>query len=366
MSEMTKAKDMTTYDFREMEKRDEEQILQELRGQVVEEMIYQFPSGGRTITGISWVGIKEIARRYGKIDTQLIEFQDLGESVMFIVKAIDIEKGTGLLGTATQSKMMKRKDGTVEEDPFAVTKALSKAQRNAIRSIIPETFFKAVFAELSKGGRPPESKPSRGYVRKDVTVDPPPRKEVEADQSQPAGEQIPLKSLTPAGVMNYLAQNIPSLTREDLDIRDTGGAIEIYPKKHLDYWKTVCDLVDAVGGEWIDFEGEKDKDSHWWIPRQNDPEEPPQEAPPTEEPEPKEEEKPSQGTPRSIENVKERLEFLIPEYNDLVKVTEYEDYYRIGRKKILDKETENHLDFLVSEMGGEFNKDKNEWRIEKT
>jgi hypothetical protein len=212
----------------------------------------------------------------------------------------------------------------------------------------------AVFTQDVGDYKKPEAAPSENG-----------RKEVQAEQGQPSGNGVPLKSLTPAGVMDYLAQNIPSLTRGDLDIRDAGGAIEVYPKKHLDYWKAVCDLVDAEGGEWIDFEGNIDKDSHWWIPRQDEPQEPPQEMPPTEEAEPEEGETPK-GSPRSIEDVKERLEFLIPEYNDLVKVTEYADYYRIGRIKILNKETENHLDFLVKEMGGEFNKDKNEWRIEKT
>ncbi len=145
----SKNTELTTRDFLEMEKRDEQQIQAEIMGNVIEEMTYKFKSGNRIVTGISWIGIKEIARRHKNIDVELVDLKDTPEAYIAVVKAKDIEKGTGILGVSSQSKILKRRDGSEELDPFAVQKAMSKAQRNAIRSLLPESYFKAIFAELS-------------------------------------------------------------------------------------------------------------------------------------------------------------------------------------------------------------------------
>jgi len=82
-------------------------------------------------------------------------------------------------------------------------------------------------------------------------------------------------------------------------------------------------------------------------------------------PEPKEEKPPHGGTPRSVDDVTARIASFLPGWSELVKVTEYPDYYRVGRQKTLDKEIENHVDVIVSEMGGEWHNDSNSWRIPK-
>ncbi|MFH2110588.1 MAG: hypothetical protein ABIJ47_04935 [Candidatus Bathyarchaeota archaeon] len=81
--------------------------------------------------------------------------------------------------------------------------------------------------------------------------------------------------------------------------------------------------------------------------------------------EPKPEEEPPQGPPRSVEDVIERIAAFLPGHSELVVVSDRGEYYRVGRLKMLDKEIENHLDFLVTNMGGEWNNEYNEWRIEK-
>jgi len=163
----------TTDQFTELEKRDEDQILAELQGKVIEEMFYE-TKDGKII--VSWVGIKEIARRYGGIsmsDPKDVVMQDLGEIVLIMVKATDIKNGYSMLGSSTQGKMMDvhdlGKDGRwikdsetgrylfhKEPDPFVYPKALSKSQRNAIRALIPETYFAKMIEEWRKGvGKPP-------------------------------------------------------------------------------------------------------------------------------------------------------------------------------------------------------------------
>lgn len=80
--------------------------------------------------------------------------------------------------------------------------------------------------------------------------------------------------------------------------------------------------------------------------------------------EPKKEESP-QEPPRSVEDVTERIAAFLPGHSELIVVSDRGDYYRIGRRRTLDKEIEDHLDFVVSEMGGEWNNENNEWRIQK-
>jgi len=97
-------------------------------------------------------------------------------------------------------------------------------------------------------------------------------------------------------------------------------------------------------------------------------EEPKPEEKPIDEPmseESKQEEESPKGLPESVEDVTERIASTLAGYSELVVISDRGDYYRIGRMKMLDTEIENHVDFLVSEMGGEFSNETNEWRIPK-
>jgi len=128
-------------DFREMDARDEEQVLLALRGTFLKEFVYKFPMGGRQVTGISWSGIKEIAYRVQGIDTEIENQKETDEAFTFIVKATNKNIDSSRLGVGVQPKLMKR-GGRDVPDPFAIQKALSKAQRNAIRGVIPEATIK--------------------------------------------------------------------------------------------------------------------------------------------------------------------------------------------------------------------------------
>ena len=153
-----------------LDQRDEAQILAEIKGQIINEMFYSFRIGGKEVTGISWVGTKEIARQYGNVHMDFVDLKDMDTEYMAIVRATDTRTGTGMLGTSIQSKQMEihdlDKDGKwlkdengryithLEPDKFASTKAISKAQRNAIRAIIPERFLIEMYEQFKKGGTP--------------------------------------------------------------------------------------------------------------------------------------------------------------------------------------------------------------------
>ena len=134
-----------------MEKRDEEQILAEAQGNIIEEMFYKFPINGKEVTGISWVGTKEIARKYGGIRMGLPNVTEMNESFVCSIQAEDTRNEITLVGSSQQPKNMTLRSGEVKPDPFAYVKCVSKAQRNAIRSLIPETFLLEMEKAFSAG-----------------------------------------------------------------------------------------------------------------------------------------------------------------------------------------------------------------------
>ena len=129
-------------EFQIMEAKDEDQILAELQGSFLKKFVYSFKVGGRPVTGISWAGIKEIAYRLKGIDTEIQKFEETETHYIFIVKATNKDVGSRL-GVSNQPKMIGSKP-----DQFALQKALSKAQRNAIRGVIPEATIEMYLTEF--------------------------------------------------------------------------------------------------------------------------------------------------------------------------------------------------------------------------
>ena len=216
---------LTTQDIVELEKRDEAQILAEIQGNVIDEMVYSFKVGSREVTGISWVGIKELARMYGKIDVDLVQLTETDEQFIVIVKARDIERGNSMLGTSTQAKVMKTGKGD-QMDPFALPKAMSKAQRNAIRSLIPETFMKEVFKQLANNGKKPK----------------PRQVEAQVNPFQPKSKRDQLAQAIDKAGLNVM----------NLDIEDNEGLLTITPVPDLTekVWKQFNTVFTGHGGKW--------------------------------------------------------------------------------------------------------------------
>lgn len=58
-----------------------------------------------------------------------------------MVEALDTQTNSSRIGVSSQPKMFRTKQGLIR-DPFATQKALSKAQRNAIKQLLPQTMLK--------------------------------------------------------------------------------------------------------------------------------------------------------------------------------------------------------------------------------
>jgi len=171
---------MSDSDFSIMERRDEAQILAEMEGQVIKEYFYVSPKG-KTI--ISYTGVKEISREYKNNVADLVDMRETDEAWIVTCKATDTERNITRLGVSTQNKLEKVykytgtsgnrtrvKDGegkdvyTLEPDEFCLQKAFSKAQRNAIKTLLPVTIItKAIDAwqAQKKGGKTQTDKPRR-------------------------------------------------------------------------------------------------------------------------------------------------------------------------------------------------------------
>lgn len=148
-------------EFEVMDALDEGQIVDEIKGHVIEQYFYEFPQGNRQVVGISWAGIKYVARKMAEAGHPIsIEEKHLtvtNDSYIVEAAAMDLVTKEKRWGVAECPKYMKLKEGDEKPDPFALQKAFSKAQRNAIRNFIPETAiqegYKAWKASKSTGDR---------------------------------------------------------------------------------------------------------------------------------------------------------------------------------------------------------------------
>jgi len=149
-----------------MEKRDESQIMSEIQGNFMKQFVYKFKIGKREVTGISWSGIKEIAYRVQGIDTVIESTEHTDEAYTFIVKATNKNIDSSRLGVGS----------CLKKEAFAIQKALSKAQRNAIRGVIPEKTIEMFLTEFE--GKPgnvdtvPNAEEMRRQVESDFTEKP--------------------------------------------------------------------------------------------------------------------------------------------------------------------------------------------------
>lgn len=122
-----------------VEKFDDAAIIEIMTGQAIQEYVYSFKQGGQNVEGLTLAGINEAANRRGGIQVEDIQFQETENSWIAIVKAVDTVTASSRCGAFEQTKTIGGK-----EDPFAFTKAIHKAQRNAIKQLLPVTVIREV------------------------------------------------------------------------------------------------------------------------------------------------------------------------------------------------------------------------------
>ena len=118
---------------------DDQAIVEMMTGQAIQEYVYSFKQGNKMVEGLTLAGINEAANRRGGIQVSEIEYKETEKSWIATATAMDTMTGNSRFGAFEQPKMM----GT-RPDPFAFTKAIHKAQRNAIKHLIPVPVIREV------------------------------------------------------------------------------------------------------------------------------------------------------------------------------------------------------------------------------
>ena len=134
-----------------MERADEGQVLAEMQGRFIQELVYSFSQGGQDVTGLSLAGVRETVRTMNsrglsriRISEREPKITETDDYYQVMVYAEDTANGGGAWGVKRQEK--RHAKGSV--NVFAMEMALSKAQRNAQRALIPEYFVKAMIEEF--------------------------------------------------------------------------------------------------------------------------------------------------------------------------------------------------------------------------
>ena len=145
---------------------DDNLIEKELMGEVLPFYIYQFNVDGKPVSGLTVKGVNEVTRRLNrqkdsgykirisplhiKIDRDVVYDGEKGVEVS--VYAENMLDGSGAWGMKFEPYRKAKKNGETYANTFASEKALSKAERNAKRKLIPETTATKMIEQLIKLG----------------------------------------------------------------------------------------------------------------------------------------------------------------------------------------------------------------------
>ena len=128
-----------TAEYEVVDQVDDQAIIELMTGQTIQDYVYSFKQGGRTVEGLTLAGINEAANRRGGIQIEEVNYEEREHSWIAIAKAVDTITGSSRYGAYEQPKMTGSRP-----DPFAFTKAIHKAQRNAIKQLIPVPVIREV------------------------------------------------------------------------------------------------------------------------------------------------------------------------------------------------------------------------------
>jgi hypothetical protein len=140
-----------------LDKHDEDQVLSQIEERMDKVLMYDFEKGGSRLVDLSVNGVFECVRLLNATGhaririakgtlTVDVEPGEDGLEYVATVAAEDEVSGLLLYASAAEPKHMKLRGGKTKPDPFARQKAISKAQRNALKRHIPERLRQGMLA----------------------------------------------------------------------------------------------------------------------------------------------------------------------------------------------------------------------------
>jgi hypothetical protein len=145
-----------------LDRHDEQMIIEEFQRRSLRVMLFDFPKGGRRLVDLSYAGVNEAIRLMNAtakcriaIDKDVLHVEEVTEDAghgperFYVITAYasDAVTGYGQFGTSSEPVMMRLRNGRTQWDIFARSKALSKAQRNALKTCIPERLRQTLIAQ---------------------------------------------------------------------------------------------------------------------------------------------------------------------------------------------------------------------------
>src|SRR5713101_2474431 len=86
---------------------DDSQIVESMRGRVVEKLFYEISVRGQQQIALSWAGVKWFTLQQGHISIEEVRIQETETGYQVIAWAKDKKRDVRVLGAATQSKTYK-------------------------------------------------------------------------------------------------------------------------------------------------------------------------------------------------------------------------------------------------------------------
>jgi hypothetical protein len=218
------------------EKRDENQIVKEMQGEttLIEEYVYSFKQGNRTITSLSYAGVKEMVRRRGNFKILDVQTEETDKTIRARVIIRDLNNNVEFIGASETEK----------EKAFAYVLTLNKAERNAFMKAMPVKLLADMVNNFLHSATPqpaPQAPPNS------------------TPKTQENPQKIPQATfLTP----DQIYAEFPPELAELLDFKEEEDVMILKPREFLkEAFKDVAAVVKGIGGEYISA----GRDSHFKV-----------------------------------------------------------------------------------------------------
>lgn len=144
-----------------MDREDEKQIIAEMRGEILKEYVYSYKDKGRTIEGLSLAGINavsiymaEMRKPMRALEQHITEDSEFVKAVVKVGRYSVKDDGTEVgLDSAYGAKRQAKFYASGKENPFAFEQAISKAERNARKKLIPEKVIVELMKQYKEEGK---------------------------------------------------------------------------------------------------------------------------------------------------------------------------------------------------------------------
>jgi hypothetical protein len=219
----------------EMDKLDDDQILESLAGNLSEQYAYSFKVSGKQVEGLSWRGYMELLTRRGGYRFSKPEVEDAGDHWRAYAEVTDLIQNVTVWAGTHQAKNRRVKEGNgyrIIPDDYAFEKAISKAQRNAAKNVVPQYIQAEALSLVLHGKALPGGRSTREAPVKPRAL-PKGRQKAQSEAGTVNPTELPIPAnlgqLYDAGVKHLKYQNKSEILRAigvtgEADIADLADA----------------------------------------------------------------------------------------------------------------------------------------------